>query len=334
MKHRYLTFYLVITAFFGSVGQGFALPACSETKPELWHFCIGTVVDNGDKFYGTFINNKKNGVGEYTWKNGDTFAGIYKNDKKNGAGKYSYANGETFEGNFWNGMAHGEGVYTYLDGSKFLGKYQEGKRSGSGKMIFADGAFFEGYYLNGARTGFGLARFSNGDKYSGHWSDNKRVGQGIYTWENGDIYAGYWEEGKKSGHGNFSYINGSYFFGNFENGLANGWGFSVTKDNYVTLCEYAFGDTKQCTNPETGEEFSVLENRFESHSEIDRKNIQEKLTDIGFYQEDIDGLWGRDSFAAILKYASLEFESIALHEPLFANQILSSLLGLNLRNKN
>lgn len=82
MKHRYLTFYLVITAFFGSVGQGLALPACSETKPELWHFCIGTVVDNGDKFYGTFINNKKNGLGEYTWKNGDTFAGIYKNDKK------------------------------------------------------------------------------------------------------------------------------------------------------------------------------------------------------------------------------------------------------------
>ena len=87
MKHRYLTFYLVITAFFGIVGQGLALPACSETKPELWHFCIGTVVDNGDKFYGTFINNKKNGLGEYTWKNGDTFAGIYKNDKKNGTGK-------------------------------------------------------------------------------------------------------------------------------------------------------------------------------------------------------------------------------------------------------
>ena len=100
------------------------------------------------------------------------------------------------------------------------------------------------------------------------------------------------------------------------------------------MCEYAFGEIKRCTNPETGERFSVLETRFEAHSENDRKNIQEELQDIGFYQEDIDGLWGRDSFAAILEYASLEFESIALHEPFFANQILSSLLGLNLRNKN
>tara|TARA_B100000767_G_C19747607_1_gene529268 strand:- start:609 stop:1598 length:990 start_codon:yes stop_codon:yes gene_type:complete len=329
MKYWCLTFCIVVASLFGSVGVGFALPACSETKIDGWHRCMGTVIENGDTFHGIFINNKKNGLGKYTWKNGDTFLGEYADNKKNGVGKYSYANGEIFEGTFLNGIAHGTAVYTYLDGSKFMGKYREGKRNGLGKMIFTDGSLFEGLYFDGVRSGLGVAKFSNGDKYEGHWADNKRMGQGVYTWKNGDIYAGGWEQGKKFGHGSLSYINGSYFFGNFENGLENGWGVSLTENDYMTLCEYAFGNAKECVNPETEKRFIVLESYFGSRSENDRKNIQQKLKNIGFYNANVDGLWGRDSFAAVLKYSFNKFRKIELSEPLFADRVLSSLLIFN-----
>jgi len=174
-------------------------------------------------------------------------------------------------------------------------------------MIFTDGSLFEGLYFGGVRSGLGVAKFSNGDKYEGHWADNKRMGQGVYTWKNGDIYAGGWEQGKKFGHGSLSYINGSYFFGNFENGLENGWGVSLTENDYMTLCEYAFGNAKECVNPETEKRFIVLESYFGSRSENDRKNIQQKLKNIGFYNANVDGLWGRDSFAAVLKYSFNKF---------------------------
>ena len=58
----------MVASLFGSVGVGFALPACSETKIDGWHRCMGTVIENGDTFHGIFINNKKMVLGNILGK--------------------------------------------------------------------------------------------------------------------------------------------------------------------------------------------------------------------------------------------------------------------------
>ena len=42
---------------------------------------------NGDKYYGTWKDNEKHGVGIYLMKNGTLYSGEWKNGKANGNGR-------------------------------------------------------------------------------------------------------------------------------------------------------------------------------------------------------------------------------------------------------
>jgi hypothetical protein len=325
MKNLSVTFCLVIGMLFGSVSVGLSLPPCPQNGMASWHLCEGIFIENGDTFRGDFRNNQKNGFGKYTWNNGDMFLGDYKNDKKNGAGVYSYATGDIFKGTFLDGLAHGRGKYSYSDGSKFIGIYNNGKRTGLGKLIFHDSSKFEGQFLNGKLNGFGKAKFVNGDKYVGQWRDDKQLGHGVYTWENGDVYRGNWERGKLSGHGSFSYSNGSYFYGEFDNGAKIGWGLKLAPHGYAELCEHHPSELKNCLNSNIQESFPVVKDIFNAYSGDDRRGIQLQLKKAGFYHIQVDGIWGRDSLIAIMRYASDTFGNIKLNNPDFAKILLSSL---------
>ena len=42
---------------------------------------------------------------------GRKFEGLYENNKKNGLGKYTWADGSSYEGNYKDGKRHGYGIY-------------------------------------------------------------------------------------------------------------------------------------------------------------------------------------------------------------------------------
>ena len=49
------------------------------------------------------------------WKDGNKYYGNYKNNIKEGKGKFIWNNGKTFEGYFLNGKPHGKGIITLTD---------------------------------------------------------------------------------------------------------------------------------------------------------------------------------------------------------------------------
>jgi hypothetical protein len=67
-------------------------------------FKYGTMIyENGDKYVGDFLNNKRNGEGSYYYLNGSYFKGNWKNNLKHGKGKYyDKGNNMTVEGEWEN----------------------------------------------------------------------------------------------------------------------------------------------------------------------------------------------------------------------------------------
>jgi hypothetical protein len=57
------------------------------------------------------------GYGIYMWKDGRKYFGEYLDDKKNGYGVYLWADGRKYEGMWYKGKQHGIGKYQ-VDGSK------------------------------------------------------------------------------------------------------------------------------------------------------------------------------------------------------------------------
>ena len=68
------------------------------------------------------------GRGVYTWQDGRKYEGEYLHDKKHGYGYYVWADGRKYEGEWSHGKQHGKGKYILLDGSVKLGLWQNGKR--------------------------------------------------------------------------------------------------------------------------------------------------------------------------------------------------------------
>lgn len=61
-------------------------------------FRVGRINWNRDQFFGTLIDGKFQGKGEYRFKNGDRFTGNFKDGKSQGLGQIIYENGNTYEG--------------------------------------------------------------------------------------------------------------------------------------------------------------------------------------------------------------------------------------------
>ena len=59
----------------------------------------GTMLNtNGDKYEGSWVDDKRNGFGDYYYKVGEIlkYSGYFENNKKHGSGKEYYRNGDVF----------------------------------------------------------------------------------------------------------------------------------------------------------------------------------------------------------------------------------------------
>jgi hypothetical protein len=69
------------------------------------------------------------GYGVYFWQDGRRYEGSYLKDKKDGFGTYTWADGRQYVGMWKNGKQHGEGKYTVSPpGTTRNGIWEEGKR--------------------------------------------------------------------------------------------------------------------------------------------------------------------------------------------------------------
>jgi len=77
--------------------------------------------------FGTFVEGK--GCGKITklWADGEKFEGTYNNDRRNGIGRYQFADGTAYQGDFKDGPYHGAGSMTWPDGFKYEGVWDHGQ---------------------------------------------------------------------------------------------------------------------------------------------------------------------------------------------------------------
>ena len=68
------------------------------------------------------------GYGVYKWNDGRKYEGYYLNDKKHGLGKYTWADGRIYLGYWSLGKQEGYGKYIQTDKSASIGLWQKGKR--------------------------------------------------------------------------------------------------------------------------------------------------------------------------------------------------------------
>ena len=68
------------------------------------------------------------GFGVFTWEDGRKYEGQYVDDKKEGRGKFTWPDGRIYDGEWKDGRQHGTGTYTYPDGRVKQGEWADGKR--------------------------------------------------------------------------------------------------------------------------------------------------------------------------------------------------------------
>jgi hypothetical protein len=181
-------------------------------------------------YFGTFLNNTKNGRGKMVYTNGDVYEGEWNNNKKNGHGKMIYSNGDVHEG-FWekDNKKNGYCKMIYSNGDVYEGEWKDNKRKG--KMVYANGIVCEGEWKDGDENGYCKCVYKNGDVYEGECKNYKRDGKGIMIYKE-DKYKCecFWKNDKKDGYG-IMYIDDEKHLQKWENGkLKNTIEFNIDID--------------------------------------------------------------------------------------------------------
>jgi hypothetical protein len=177
----------------------------------------------GDKYIGEFKNDYRNGKGRYEYSHGSVFEGSYLKNKENGFGTYTWPNGHKYSGEFKNGYRQGLGTYFYSDGEWSKGYWDKDELHGTAYYYFDSSACYYGNWIRGIRTGKGVfldtglvytGELKNnvfngygeitflgtneftGNYYVGGFKNDFFDGEGIYTDKNGNIEMGIWANGE------------------------------------------------------------------------------------------------------------------------------------------
>jgi hypothetical protein len=111
----------------------------------------------GNIFEGSFLDNKKHGLGVISYADGRIFDGTFQLDRRMGKGRMIYVDGSTYWGNWSNdSLRHGRGKLTLPDGSIYDGEFDNGSIEGHGRMTLPDGRWYLGEWTDGKKNGIGL----------------------------------------------------------------------------------------------------------------------------------------------------------------------------------
>jgi hypothetical protein len=102
---------------------------------------------------GVRVAGHLQGRGVQTLANGDRFEGSWKDDRKDGRGSYAAAAGWTYTGEFKADRFDGMGVLTDGKGGRYEGAWKAGRRNGQGSYTGADGTRFTGVWVDDEPVG-------------------------------------------------------------------------------------------------------------------------------------------------------------------------------------
>lgn len=183
--------------------------------------------DDGSTFEGTFDMGKRVN-GTYVAANGDKYVGSFVNDKKEGVGYMEYVTDCIYYGEFKNDHMHGMGYMRWPGGDQYWGEWKNGQPEGFGRKEFWNDQrgwyIYEGEMVNGLPHGTGFMLYPTGDKvdlyerYIGEWANGGRKGQGKFWFKDGCYYEGEFDSDWINGTGTFKWPNGNEFTGNFTGG--------------------------------------------------------------------------------------------------------------------
>ena len=170
---------------------------------------------------------------------------------------------------------------------------------------------------------------ANGNKYDGEWRDGKRTGQGTYTWPSGDKYVGEFRDGKKTGQGTYTYANGNKYVGEFRDDKRTGQG-TITFANGTIWKEGIWKDNKFQYAQKTpySSKPSLLQVAFTQLSQSQRKQVQSILSNLGFYNSSIDGLYGKGTAKALTSYNKQNLNGADLTKNENAGKLINAILSL------
>lgn len=146
---------------------------CKVLDPELQASYTGPCVDGlaeGEGsargiagYQGGFRAGRKHGLGAKSWPNGDRYAGSFIEDRKEGEGKYLWGRGpwagESYAGPYLNDQRHGTGTYRWATGDVYRGPWVEDRIAGyATPMMMAQRKHAEEAKLALAREGQKVCR--------------------------------------------------------------------------------------------------------------------------------------------------------------------------------
>ena len=236
---------------------------------------------SGTMYFGSFIENKKNGYGINIVTDGKIntncpdckyYVGNWSNDLKSGAGACYDASGKLlYRGEFSEDWPVGvypltdeNAAYKFeiinYDDRKYIGETCDGRRHGYGILVWQTGDLWFGWMKDGARDGAGLHIYKNGNLLSGTWKGDTHY-QSVtdktwhdilkkaistnprHTWDDGERYKG---QDRTNGMGAFHFSNGDMYFGRLRDNKRDGFGIYIASDrgtiNNCIGCKYYAGN--------------------------------------------------------------------------------------------
>ena len=150
---------------------------------------IENSVEGDYKYYGEFINNKKEGYGTIEWKDGSKYQGEFKDNQINGYGMIKYPYNQFYQGEVKNAKMEGFGEFFWKDEKRYIGNYKNDKRNGFGIYIFKDD---KQQSLINIKSNEGNALFDAFCAYIGFWKNGNINGFGMIV-NRQEIKYGLWE---------------------------------------------------------------------------------------------------------------------------------------------
>ena len=161
--------------------------------------------NNGDRYDGDWVNDKRQGKGRLEFFDGGEFEGVFKDDEIYD-GKLIDKNQNIFKndlkkgGYFLRGKLTGMGTATFMHGDTYEGEFRDGVFSGKGKLTYRnlDSEYYEevvyiGNFRNHKREGYGEMTWTVGKEQFKGWFKSDQRFKGTMTLSDGNIYEGEWQ---------------------------------------------------------------------------------------------------------------------------------------------
>lgn len=249
-----------------------------QVKDKKPHGFGEIIYPNGNKFYGEFVNGKKEGKAIWiSEKSGFTYEGQYKDNLKHGIGTIYYDDGTIIHGNFVSDKLNGHCTYFYKSGSVYDGWLEDNTKI-NGSYFWSDNDVYKGIFTDDDSERKGVFFFKNGNIYDGEMQGGYEViGNGTYFYTdgiiekgnfnfsnlvsgvryltngdileindkkttifyaNGNVYRGTVKNNLAHGKGTLYYSNGNTYYGDFKNGNADGEGILIIKSGSAYKGEF------------------------------------------------------------------------------------------------